>query len=124
MIIKDEILKQISDFTYLCQTHKVKYIYAFGSSTNEKFDKNKSDIDLLVEIDEPDPIERGEKLISLWDKFEIFFHRRVDLLTESSIQNPYLRKSIDSTKVLIYDGKGCFTCITGESDCSDDYEIE
>jgi len=21
-------------------------------------------------------------------------------------------------------GKGCFTCITGESDCSDDYEIE
>jgi hypothetical protein len=20
-------------------------------------------------------------------------------------------------------GKGCFTCITGESDCSDDYEI-
>lgn len=21
-------------------------------------------------------------------------------------------------------GKGCFTCITGESDCSNDYEIE
>ena len=21
-------------------------------------------------------------------------------------------------------GKGCFTCITGETDCSDDYEIE
>lgn len=23
-----------------------------------------------------------------------------------------------------YSGKGCFTCITGETDCSDDYEIE
>ena len=23
-----------------------------------------------------------------------------------------------------YSGKGCFTCFTGESDCSGDYEIE
>jgi hypothetical protein len=106
MIIKDEILKQVSDFTTLCQNHKVRYLYAFGSATTDKFDSNTSDIDLLVEIDDPDPIERGEKLISLWDTFELFFHRKVDLLTDSSIHNPYLRKSIDSTKILIYDGKG------------------
>ena len=98
------ILKKLSDFNVLCQIHKVKYLYAFGSSVTDRFDYDKSDIDLLVEIDDPDPIERGEKLISLWDTFEIFFHRKVDLLTDSSIHNPYLRKSIDSTKVLIYDG--------------------
>ena len=106
MIIKDEILKQVSSFKTLCQKHNVKYLYAFGSSTTDKFDYDKSDIDLLVEIDDPDPIERGEKLISLWDTFESFFHRKVDLLTDSSIRNPYLRKNIDSTKILIYDGKG------------------
>lgn len=89
----------------LCRNHKVKYLYAFGSATNAKFDSEKSDIDLLVEIDDPDPIERGEKLLSLWETFEDLFHRRVDLLTESSIKNPYLRKSIDTTKVLIYDGE-------------------
>lgn len=65
-----------------------------------------SDIDLLVEIDDSDPIERGENLLSLWDKFEDFFNRKVDLLTESSIRNPYLRDSIDATKILIYDGTG------------------
>jgi len=58
----------------------------------------------LVEIDDTDPMERGEKLISLWDTFENLFKRKVDLLTETSIHNPYLRKSIDSTKILIYDG--------------------
>ena len=105
MIIKEEILKQKSDFRTLCKNHKVRYLYAFGSSTTDKFDANSSDIDLLVEIDDPDPIERGEKLLSLWDSFELFFHRKVDMLTDSSIRNPYLRKSIDSTKVLIYDGK-------------------
>jgi predicted nucleotidyltransferase len=106
MIIKDEILKKQKDFTLLCKSHKVKYLYAFGSSVTERFDVNKSDIDLLVEIDSEDPIDRGEKLLSLWDLFEVFFMRKVDLLTDSSIRNPFLRKSIDSTKVLIYDGSG------------------
>jgi len=104
MVIKDEILKKRNDFNSLCQKHKVKYLYAFGSSVTDSFDYDKSDIDLLVEIDDVDPIERGEKLISLWDTFENFFHRKVDLLTDSSIRNPYLRISIDSTKILIYDG--------------------
>lgn len=106
MVVKDEIQKRITDFKALCQNHNVKYLYAFGSSTNDKFDSEKSDIDLLVEIDSYDPLVRGENLISLWATFETFFNRKVDLLTDSSIKNPYLRNSIDSTKVLIYDRKG------------------
>jgi predicted nucleotidyltransferase len=106
MVVKDEILKKVNDFTVLCQIHKIKYLYAFGSSVTDRFDYDKSDIDLLVEIDDADPTERGEKLVSLWDTFESFFHRKVDLLTDSSIRNPYLRRSIDSTKILIYDGAG------------------
>jgi predicted nucleotidyltransferase len=104
MIIKDEISGRLNDFIALCKSHKVKYLYAFGSSVTDRFDYKNSDIDLLVEIDDDDPIERGEKLISLWDLFELFFHRKIDLLTDSSIRNPFLRKNIDSTKVLIYDG--------------------
>lgn len=104
MIISDEISKRLEDFKVVCSNHRVKYLYAFGSSVTDSFDSETSDIDLLVEIDDPDPIERGEKLISLWDTFEDFFHRKVDLLTDSSIRNPFLRKSIDSTKILIYDG--------------------
>lgn len=103
MFVKDEISTRRKDFEALCQSHKVKYLYAFGSSVTDRFDPEKSDIDLLVEIDDNNPLERGEKLISLWDLLESFFHRKVDLLTESSVKNPYLRKSIDSTKVLIYD---------------------
>ena len=106
MMLTDEIAKRREDFENLCADHKVKFLYAFGSSITDRFDLDKSDIDLLVEIDDNDPIERGEKLISLWDKFEDFFNKKVDLLTDSSIKNPFLRKSIDATKVLIYDGSG------------------
>lgn len=105
MIIKDEILKHLTEFKALCQNYNVIYLYAFGSSTTEHFDSEKSDVDLLIEISSKDPIERGEKLMSLWDSLEIFFRRRVELITDSSIKNPYLRKNIDFTKILIYDGK-------------------
>jgi uncharacterized protein len=106
VIIKDEILKKQKDFITLCKSHNVKYLYAFGSSVTDRFDYDKSDIDLLVELDLKDPIDRGEKLLSLWDLFEIFFQRKIDLVTDSSIVNPFFRKSIDSSKVLIYDGSG------------------
>ena len=106
MVITNEISKKQKVFKELCESHKVKSLYAFGSSVTGDFDTVSSDIDLLVEIDDNDPLERGEMLISLWDSFENFFHRKVDLLTNASIKNPFLRKSIDATKVLIYDGSG------------------
>lgn len=105
MLILDEIKKDTNDFKNLCKTHKVKSLYAFGSSVTNHFNSSTSDIDLLVEIDDSDPLERGEKLLSLWDKLELFFKRKVDLLTDASIKNPYLRKNIDATKILVYDGK-------------------
>ncbi len=94
------------DFINLCRLHKVSKIYAFGYSITEHFDPVKSDIDVIVDLDIKDPIEPGEALLSRWDSLETFFNRKIDLLTDDSIHNPYLRKSIDSTKKLIYDGQG------------------
>jgi uncharacterized protein len=100
------IKERYSDFVDLCRSHKVDKIYAFGSSITDHFDPNTSDIDVVVKIDIDDPADRGDALLSLWDKLEALFSRKVDLLTEDSIRNPYLKSSIDRTKKLIYDGKG------------------
>jgi uncharacterized protein len=105
MNLQQAISKKTADFILLCKSHDVKSLYAFGSSVNGNFDDNLSDIDLLVELNTNDPIERGENLIDLWDKLELFFQRKVDLLTQSSVRNPILKKSIDQSKQLIYDGK-------------------
>lgn len=87
----------------ICQAHQVENLFAFGSSISDQFDPEKSDIDLLVKIGIANPIDRGEALLALWDEFEVFFERKVDLLTEDSLRNPYLKKSIEATKKLIYD---------------------
>jgi predicted nucleotidyltransferase len=105
MNLKDTIRNNANEFIALCKGHDVKLLYAFGSATNSTFKDETSDIDLLVELETVDPIKRGENLMDLWEKFEVFFQRKVDLLTHSSIRNPILRKNIDSSKVLIYEGK-------------------
>lgn len=105
MNLKETIKSKLNEFLLLCKSHNVKILYAFGSSVSNNFNEDSSDIDLIIEIDCDDPIERGENLINIWDEFELFFQRKVDLLTNASIKNPVLRKSIDASKILIYDGK-------------------
>ena len=100
------IRENYTDFMDLCRSHKVNKIYAFGSSVTDHFDPVSSDIDVVVKIDIEDPADRGDALRSLWDKLEALFQRKVDLLTEDSIRNPYLKASINRTKKLIYDGEG------------------
>jgi hypothetical protein len=99
------IKEKHTHFVNLCRSHKVDKMYAFGSAITDHFNPQTSDIDVVVTIDIDDPVDRGEALLSLWDKLETLFQRKVDLLTEDSIHNPYLRSNIDRTKKLIYDGE-------------------
>ena len=93
--------KGLSD---LCNNNAVvNKLYCFGSALSSKFNENTSDIDLLVEVAELTPEERGECLIILWDNLELLFNRKVDLLTENSIRNPFFKKEVERTKKLIYD---------------------
>lgn len=100
------IKERYTEFVELCRSHKVDKIYAFGSSITNHFDPVTSDIDVVVKLNIDDPLDRGEALLSLWDNLEALFKRKVDLLTEDSIRNPYLKSNIDRTKKLIYDGEG------------------
>lgn len=98
MKLTELINDKLSTFLFLCQSHNVKSLYAFGSSITDQFKEESSDIDLLIEIDKEDPIERGEKLMSIWDKLEQFFQRKVDLLTNDSLKNPILKESLKQLK--------------------------
>jgi predicted nucleotidyltransferase len=104
MNLKEAIQHSPQEFLRLCKSHDVKLLYAFGSSVSGRFKEDTSDIDLLVELSTEDPAQRGENLMNLWDQFEQFFQRKVDLLSIASIRNPILKKSIDASKVLVYDG--------------------
>ncbi|CAN5475984.1 nucleotidyltransferase domain-containing protein [soil metagenome] len=102
-MLKEVIQKNKEQFLTLCKSYGVKTLFVFGSAANGHF-KDNSDLDFVVELSEKDPVNRGELLMSLWDKLEKFFNRKADLLTDNSIRNPYLRKEIEDTKKMVYDG--------------------
>jgi len=87
----------------ICNRNEVNRIYAFGSVVSNHFDPEKSDLDFVVEMNEMPPLTRGEKLIALWEELEDLFGKKVDLISDLPIKNPYLSSSINSTKRLIYD---------------------
>jgi uncharacterized protein len=94
--------RNIKDINKLCDLYHVNKLFAFGSAITDHF-TDKSDVDILVDLEPMPPIERGESLMKLWDALEALFSRRVDLLTDQSLRNPYLRDNIDRTKKLIYE---------------------
>lgn len=89
----------------LCEQHKVEQLYAFGSVLTASFDQHsRSDIDFYLIMQAGlEPLDKGEQILQLWYELEQLFHRKIDLLTDTSIDNPYLQKEIDRTKQLLYD---------------------
>ena len=87
----------------LFEKHKVKEAYLFGSAITDKFDEKESDVDFLVNfIDGIDPLEKGELLWNLRFSLEDNLKRPIDLITETSLKNPYFIEEINETKMKIY----------------------
>lgn len=86
----------------LCEKHKVKQLFAFGSVLTSRFTE-KSDIDLVVDFDkEVEQVDYVNNFFDLRDALSAIFHREIDLLEDKAIRNPVLRRNIDRTKSLIY----------------------
>ena len=103
MKLPPEIETKIENLTLLCNKHRVRKLFVFGSIANGNFNNATSDIDLIVELEDLPPSEKGELLMSLWTELEKLFSRKVDLITTLNIRNPFLRKEIENSKFLIYD---------------------
>ncbi|OFX47744.1 MAG: nucleotidyltransferase [Bacteroidetes bacterium GWA2_30_7] len=97
------IKKKIPQIIELFKAHNVIRAYAFGSVCTKNFNK-KSDIDLLIAFQNGiDPLQKGQSIWDLEDALMEIFHRKIDLLTENQLKNPYLIESINKSKQLIYE---------------------
>jgi predicted nucleotidyltransferase len=98
------ITLNIDKIRALCDQHHVKSLFAFGSVTRNEL-KPDSDIDLIVDIDNNDPLSYSDDYFDLKFQLEKLLKRQVDLLEARAIRNQYLKANIENSKVLVY-GKG------------------
>ena len=102
--VQEVITRNREKIAELCRTHHVRRLSVFGSAVREDFNAETSDIDLLVEFEgdaETIPDYAGNYFDLMFALGELFA-KKVDLLTDKYVRNPYLRRAIDADKVMLY----------------------
>ena len=96
-----QIDKYKNDIRTFCSKYKVKSFYMFGSALTSNFN-DQSDLDFIVDF-EPQEIDNyADNYFNLKFALEDIFKRKIDLLEETSIKNPYFKKSIENQRQLLY----------------------
>jgi len=86
----------------VCRRRRVRRIELFGSAARPDFDPAHSDLDFLVTFQELGPDQYADTYFGLLEDLQELFHRPVDLVVASAIQNPYFREAVESTRTLVY----------------------
>lgn len=102
-MIHPTVIAKLPELTHLFKNHGVQKAFLFGSVVTDAFNEN-SDIDILIEPDEsePDPVQRGEVLWSLYFNLKEVLQRDIDLVTRRSLSNAYFIAELNRTCVAIY----------------------
>lgn len=95
----EEKREQLAD---LCRRHHVRRLALFGSALRDDFDPQHSDLDFVVEFDVLPPGTYADTWFGLYEGLEQLFGRSIDLVSVSSIKNPYFRKSVEETQAVLY----------------------
>lgn len=86
----------------ICARYPVQRLAVFGSAVTGSFNPESSDIDFLLQLQPVAPILYKRAYFGLLDDLERLLGRSVDLVTESSIQNPYFNQEVQRSKEDIY----------------------
>jgi len=86
----------------VCKEFGVKRLDLFGS-TARSVQASGSDIDLLVDFEDPST-NPARRFFGLLHRLEDELGCEIDLLTVSSLKNPYFRRQALNEKVTLYEG--------------------
>jgi hypothetical protein len=91
-----------SETENLCRAYNVSVLYVFGSIVGTKFDAE-CDIDFVVAFDNvPWDDYYADNYLDLCEALEKLLGRKIDLVVETSIKNPYFKEEVDETKQLLF----------------------
>lgn len=87
----------------LCLHYGVKSLYVFGSGSTNKFNED-SDLDFLISFSNELSIEDyTENYFTIHYKLQELFNKKIDLVTEKSLQNPFFIQSVNQSKLALYE---------------------
>ena len=97
----NELEKYLKDISNLCDAHKVKSLYAFGSVLTNSFNEE-SDVDFMVNFEPVDVSSYADNYYDFKFSLQDILHRDIDLLEEKAIKNPYFLEAVSGKRKLVY----------------------
>jgi predicted nucleotidyltransferase len=98
---KFELKSHLSEISALCDQHKVRHLYAFGSVLTGNFSAE-SDIDLIVDF-KPIALEQfSDNYYDLKFSLEEILKKPIDLLEEQAIKNPFFKEAVLQSRQQIF----------------------
>lgn len=98
----DVIEQNLSGLVGLCRKYDVRRLDTFGSAVRGDFDPQRSDLDFLVQFNNFTVENAADRFFGLLADLEALFGRRVDLISDQAIRNPYFRRAVDQERVNLY----------------------
>jgi predicted nucleotidyltransferase len=86
----------------LCRELSVRRLDVFGSAVGDRFDVRSSDVDFLVDFDVGPNFDYFDHYFRLKEQLEKILGRPVDVVTASSIHNPYFEQRVMATRETLY----------------------
>ncbi len=93
---------QLQKVGEVCGRYPVRRLAVFGSAVRDDFDPERSDVDFLVEFEPMAPEEHADAYFGLLAELEALFGRHVDLVEAAALRNPYRRREIEATQVVLH----------------------
>lgn len=82
----------------LCDRYGVERLELFGSAARGEFDPAKSDLDFIVQMKGRREPGYARRFYEFAEAIEALYGRRVDLLTELMIKNPYFKAEVEKER--------------------------
>lgn len=92
-----------TELANVCRGRGVRRLALFGSAASQRFDPNRSDVDLLVEFETMSPVQHADSYFGLQEDLQKLFELPVDLTELGPIRNPYFRQEVERTQVVLYE---------------------
>lgn len=86
----------------LCEKYGVHSLDLFGSAADDDWHPEQSDLDFIVVFRPQSGRSIADRYLGLAQDLERLFGRRVDLVTERAIRNPFFRRNVDANRTTIY----------------------
>ena len=88
-----------ADIEIICRELGLQRLDLIGSAARNDFSEA-SDIDILVTFEDDEDL--FDRYFSLKERLEDLFKRKVDVIEDRAIRNPFFRKSVNRDRVKVY----------------------